>query len=75
LKKVGVVSRFIKKNQGLSCNFGIFWDFSELFVYMKSRGSGLWITGPQLALGEWCTHDHGMAWLLRGSRGHQGSHQ
>jgi hypothetical protein len=71
LKKVGVVSRFIKKIQGFSCKFSIFWDFSELFLYRKSHGSGVWIAGPQLALSPWWTHDHGAARPLRGSGGHR----
>jgi hypothetical protein len=64
LKKVEVVSGFIKKIQGLSCDFDIFWDFLKLFVYKKSYGSGLWIMGPRLALGPWWTHDFGEAWPL-----------
>jgi hypothetical protein len=44
-----------------------FWDFSELFLYRKSHGSGLWITGPQMTLGSLLTHDHGAERLLRGS--------
>jgi hypothetical protein len=31
LKKVGAVSGFIKKIQGLSYDFGIFWDFLNFF--------------------------------------------
>jgi hypothetical protein len=50
-----------------------FWDFSELFLYRKSHESGLWITGPRLALGPWWTRDHGAAWLLQGSRGRRDS--
>jgi hypothetical protein len=69
LKKVGAISGFIKKNQKLSCDFSIFWDFLELFLYRKSHGLSLWIMGPQLALGPWWTHDNGAARPLRGSRG------
>jgi hypothetical protein len=47
------------KNPGLSCDFGVFGDFSKLFLYSKSHGSGLWIMGPRLALGPWWTRDHG----------------
>jgi hypothetical protein len=68
-EKVGVVSEFIKKIQGLSCDFDIFWDFSKLFLYRKSHGSGLWITRPRLPLSSWWTRDHGVARLLQGSRG------
>jgi hypothetical protein len=44
-----------------------------LFLYRKSHGSGLWITGPRLALGPWWTCDHGAARPLRGSGGHRDS--
>jgi hypothetical protein len=40
---------------------------------MKSHGSSLWITGPQLALAPWWTRDHGAAWPLRSSGGHHDS--
>jgi hypothetical protein len=44
LKKVGAVSRFIKKIQVLSCDFGIFLNFSELFCIEKvmDRVYGSW---------------------------------
>jgi hypothetical protein len=74
-KKVGTVSGFIKKIQRLSCDFDIFWDFPELFLYRKNHESVLWITEPRLALSPWWTHDHGAARPLRGSGGNQGSHQ
>jgi hypothetical protein len=32
MKNIGAISGFIKKIQELSCNFAIFWDFSELFL-------------------------------------------
>jgi hypothetical protein len=45
----------------------------KLFFNKKSHGSGLWTTGPQLALGPWWTHDHGVVRPLRGSRGRRDS--
>jgi hypothetical protein len=44
-----------------------------MFLYRKSYGSGLWITGPRLALGPWWTRDHGVAQPLQGSGGHRDS--
>jgi hypothetical protein len=44
-----------------------------LFLYRKNHGSGLWITGPWLALGPWWIHDHGAGRPLRGSGGHRDS--
>jgi hypothetical protein len=35
MKNIGAISGFIKKIQELSCNFAIFWDFSELFFIGK----------------------------------------
>jgi uncharacterized protein (DUF2237 family) len=58
-----------KKIHGLSCDFDIFYDFSELFLYKKSHGSSLSITRPQLALDPWWTHDNGVARPLQGSGG------
>jgi hypothetical protein len=69
LKKVGDASGFIKKTQALSYDFGIFLYFSELFFIQKVMLSGLWITGPRLALSPCWTRDHGAAWPLRGSGG------
>jgi hypothetical protein len=71
-KKVEVVYVFIKKSKGF-CDYGIFCDFLKLFFNKKSHGSGLWTTGPQLALGPWWTHDHGVVRPLRGSRGRRDS--
>jgi hypothetical protein len=73
LKKVGVVSGFIKKIQGLACDFGIFYDFSELFLYRKSHRLDLWITGPRLAFGPWWTHDYEVARPLQDSGHHHDS--
>jgi hypothetical protein len=39
----------------------------------KSHRSGLWITGPRLALGPWWTRDYGTMRLLWGSEGHRDS--
>jgi hypothetical protein len=64
---------YLLKIQGLFCDFDIFWDFSELFLYRKSYRSGLWITRPRLALGPWWTRDHGAARPLRGLRGRHDS--
>jgi hypothetical protein len=40
---------------------------------MKSHGLGLCITGPWLALGPWCTRDHGATSSLRGFGGQRDS--
>jgi hypothetical protein len=60
LKKVGVVSGFIKKIQWLSCDFGIFWDFSKWFFIGKvmdrvygSRDHDLLSVDGGLATMEW----------------------
>jgi hypothetical protein len=60
----------LKKIQGLSCDFGIFWISQNCFC-VGSHGSGLWITGQRLALNPWWTCDHGAArplWGLGGRR-------
>jgi hypothetical protein len=69
LKKSRSCFLIYKKIHGLSCDFDIFYDFSELFLYKKSHGSSLLITRPQLALDPWWTHDNGVARPLQGSGG------
>jgi hypothetical protein len=49
------------------------WISQNCFYIGKSPGSGLWITGPQMALGSLLTHDHGAARPLRGSGGRRDS--
>jgi hypothetical protein len=49
--------------------FYYFLGFLRIFLYRKSQGLGLWITGPRLSLSPWWTHDTGAAWPLRGSGG------
>jgi hypothetical protein len=65
LKKIGVVSEFIKKS--MAYGFGIFWYISELFLNRKVMDQ------PRLALGPWWTHDHGAVQPLQGSGGHHDS--
>jgi hypothetical protein len=72
LEKVRAVSRFIKKSNGCPMILA-FFGYLRIVFYRKSHGSGLWITGPQLALSPWWTHDHRAARPLRGSRGRRGS--
>jgi hypothetical protein len=74
LKKVGIVSGFIKKSKG----FPVILTFSRISqncfcIYRKSHGSSLWNIGPRLAFGTWWTRNHGAARPLRGSGGRHDS--
>jgi hypothetical protein len=47
-----------KKIQGFPAIL-VFSGISWNYFYRKNYGSGLWITGPWLALDPWWTNDHG----------------
>jgi hypothetical protein len=76
----------LTKNQGHLCkkyilktDYGsfpgilVFFRIFELFLHRKSHGSGLWITGPRLALGPWWTRNHVAARPLQDSGGRRDS--
>jgi hypothetical protein len=86
LKKVEVVSRFIKKSKDISAILELFWIFSELFfigkvidrVYGSLDHDWLSVHGGLVTLGH---HDHSMAQDVvviarrERERGRQSSHQ
>jgi hypothetical protein len=52
LKKVRVVSGFIKKSKNFSAIL-VFSGFLGIVFYKKNHESDLWIIGPRLTLGPW----------------------